>query len=65
MAVRVVLHIAAAALLPGLDAATLNAAFIGMAIGNYIGRAITVGRRALALVRWDPAVLPSRAARSW
>lgn len=54
-----------------LDPTTLNAAFIAMAIGNYAGRAITVGLRALALVGWDLQALPKpashqpRGVRSW
>ena len=62
VAVRVVLHVVFSA--TGLvDATTLNTAFIAMAVGTYVGRAITVGLRALALVGWDFAALPARTAR--
>jgi hypothetical protein len=43
----------------GTSAAVLNDAFIGMMIGNYLGRAITVGARALALLDWQYDALPS------
>jgi hypothetical protein len=60
--VRVVLHVVFSA--TGLvDATTLNTAFIAMAVGNYVGRAITVSLRALALVGWNFAALPARTAR--
>lgn len=39
-------------------AAILNDAFIGMMIGNYLGRAINVGVRALALLDWQYDALP-------
>lgn len=62
VAVRIVLHVVFSA--TGLvDATTLNTAFIAMAVGNYVGRAITVGLRALALVGWDVAALPQRTSR--
>lgn len=40
-------------------AAVLNDAFIGMMIGNYLGRAINVGVRALALLNWQYDALPA------
>ncbi|HEY8744578.1 MAG TPA: CcdC protein domain-containing protein [Chloroflexota bacterium] len=46
-----------------VDPALLNSAFIAMALGNYVGRAITVGLRALALVGWDFEALPKQASR--
>ena len=69
VAVRVLLHVVMTVAMPSLDATALNNAFIGMAVGNYAGRAITVGLRALALVGWDPGALPRdagrRQSRSW
>jgi hypothetical protein len=41
------------------SAAVLNDAFIGMMIGNFLGRAINVGARALALLGWQFDALPS------
>lgn len=40
------------------SAAVLNDAFIGMLVGNYLGRAANVGMRALALVGWNYDALP-------
>ena len=34
-----------------------------MALSNYLGRAITVGLRAMALVGWDFEALPKHASR--
>ncbi len=39
--------------------AVLNDAFIGMMVGNFLGRAINVGLRALALLDWQFEALPS------
>ena len=48
----------------GTSAAVLNDAFIGMMIGNYLGRAINVGVRALALLDWQyDALLGTRRVR--
>jgi hypothetical protein len=41
------------------SAAVLNDAFIGMMMGNFLGRAVNVGVRALALLDWQFAALPS------
>lgn len=41
------------------SAAVLNDAFIGMMIGNFLGRALNVGARALALLDWQFDSLPS------
>jgi membrane protein CcdC involved in cytochrome C biogenesis len=62
LAVRLVLRIIFSAT-GTMDATVLNDAFIAMAIGNYAGRAITVGLRALALVGWDLEALPKSASR--
>lgn len=40
------------------SAAVLNDAFIGMMVGNYLGRAANVGLRALALLGWHYDALP-------
>lgn len=40
------------------SAAVLNDAFIGMILGNYLGRAANVGLRALALLDWQFEALP-------
>ncbi len=42
------------------SAAVLNDAFIGMLVGNYLGRAASVGLRALALVGWNYDALPHK-----
>lgn len=62
LALRVVLRFVFGAM-GLLDATLLNDAFIAMALGNYAGRAITVGLRALALVGWDLEALPRAASR--
>lgn len=41
------------------SAAVLNDAFIGMMIGNFLGRAINVGLRTLALYGWEYDALPN------
>lgn len=41
-----------------VGAAVLNDAFIGMMVGNFLGRGITVGVRTLALVDWQYDALP-------
>lgn len=46
-----------------IDPSLLNTAFLAMAIGNYAGRAIMVGLRALALVGWNLEALPQRTSR--
>lgn len=43
----------------GTSAAILNDAFIGMMVGNFLGRAVNVGARALALLDWQFDALPS------
>lgn len=58
--VRMALHLAAFALKLDVSEAALNDAFIGMAVGNYAGRAALVSLRALALLGWDPGALPAR-----
>ncbi len=40
------------------SATVLNDAFIGMMVGNFLGRAVNVGARALALLDWDYTALP-------
>lgn len=40
------------------SASVLNDAFIGMMVGNFLGRAINVGARALALYGWSYEALP-------
>ncbi len=40
------------------SATALNDAFIGMMVGNFFGRAINVGLRALALLGWSYDALP-------
>ncbi|MGI8691083.1 MAG: hypothetical protein ACR2M3_21085 [Thermomicrobiales bacterium] len=42
----------------GTSAAILNDAFIGMMVGNFLGRAVNVGARALALLGWQFDALP-------
>ncbi len=44
----------------GMDAAVMNTAFIAMLLGNYLGRAVSVGLRALALHGWNYEALPRR-----
>lgn len=58
--VRLLLRLATSALKFDVTEAALNDAFIGMAVGNYAGRALLVGVRALALLGWDPNALPGR-----
>jgi len=43
----------------GTSAAVLNDAFIGMMVGNFLGRAVNVGARALALLDWQFDALPN------
>ena len=43
----------------GTSAVVLNDAFIGMMVGNFLGRAVNVGARALALLDWQFDALPS------
>jgi hypothetical protein len=57
---RILLRIAADTLKLDVSAAALNDAFIGMAVGNYAGRAALVSLRALALLGWDIGALPAR-----
>jgi len=57
---RIALRIAADTLKLDVRAAALNDAFIGMAVGNYAGRAALVSLRALALLGWDIGALPAR-----
>lgn len=60
IAVRLALRaVVRAAHLP-IDAATLNDAFIAMMISSFLGRALIVGSRALALIGGDLDLLPSR-----
>jgi hypothetical protein len=53
----------------GASAALLNDAFIGMMIGNFLGRAVNVGVRAMALLDWQFDALrstrPARRARRY
>lgn len=58
--VRVLLRVLAYALKLDVSATVLNDAFIAMAVGNYAGRAVLVGSRALSLLGWDTSALPSR-----
>jgi hypothetical protein len=44
----------------GVDASLLNDAFIAMVVGNFLGRAASVGLRALALHGWNYDALPRR-----
>ncbi|GEM_PF-1899743 len=44
----------------GTSASVLNDAFIGMMVGNFLGRAVNVGARALALLDWQFDALPSK-----
>ena len=63
LVIRFLLHIAID--ISGISASfsALNDAFIAMAVGNYLGRAINVGLRALSLVGWDYQLLsPQRSA---
>jgi hypothetical protein len=57
--IRVLLRVVAYALKLHVDETALNDAFIGMAVGNYGGRALLVGIRALALLGWNPGALPA------
>jgi hypothetical protein len=43
----------------GASAAVLNDAFIGIIVGNFLGRAVNVGIRALALLDWQYDALPN------
>lgn len=56
--VRILLRVAAHALKLNVSETGLNDAFIGMAVGNYAGRAVLVGLRALALRGVDGKALP-------
>lgn len=58
--VRILLRLAAYALKLDVSEAALNDAFIGMAVGNYAGRAALVSIRAVALLGWDYGALPAR-----
>jgi hypothetical protein len=58
LAVRLVAHIVLQNAGVITDAAVLNAAFIAMMLGNYLGRGASVGLRALALHGWNYDALP-------
>lgn len=58
--VRLVMRVATQMLRLDVDAAVLNDALIGMAVGNYTGRALLVTIRALALLGWNIDSLPAR-----
>ena len=60
IAVRLGLRMATQAHRLAVDGAVLNDALIGMAVGNYAGRALHVTIRALALLDWDISALPAR-----
>lgn len=57
---RLLLRVIVQSLRLGVNDTTLNDAFIGMAVANYAGRAVLVGIRAMALLGWDWAALPTR-----
>ncbi len=57
--VRIAMRIVARQWDFGVNAAVLNDAFIGMIVGNFFGRAINVGARAMALLDWQFDALPS------
>lgn len=57
--VRVAMRVVARQWDFGASAAVLNDAFIGMIVGNFLGRAINVGIRAMALLDWQYDALPS------
>lgn len=60
VAMRVLLRVVAAALKLDVSASALNDVLIGMAMGNYAGRAMLVSVRALSLLGWHTNALPSR-----
>ena len=55
---RILLRVAAQALHLDVSTIALNEALIGMAVGNYGGRAVLVGMRALALQDRTPTTTP-------
>lgn len=55
---RLVVHVLGIGATVGL----LNDAFIAVALGNYFGRSLNVGARALHLLRWNPSAIPSKRA---
>ncbi len=57
--VRIAMRVVARQWDVGTSAAVLNDAFIGMMIGNFLGRAVNVGARALALLNWQFDALPN------
>ncbi len=57
--VRIAMRVVARQWDDGASAAVLNDAFIGMMVGNFLGRAINVGVRALALLDWQFDALPN------
>jgi hypothetical protein len=59
LVLRVALRVVARQWDFGVSAAALNDAFIGMMAGNFLGRAVNVGARALALLDWQYDALPS------
>jgi hypothetical protein len=69
LVVRVAMRVVARQWDVGVSAAVLNDAFIGMMIGNYLGRAVNVGARAMALLDWQfdalPSTRPARRARRY
>lgn len=59
LVLRVAMRVMARQVDFGASVAVLNDAFIGMMVGNYLGRAVNVGVRALALLDWQYDALPS------
>ena len=57
--VRIAMQVVARQWDVGTSAAVLNDAFIGMMVGNFLGRAVNVGVRALALLDWQFDALPN------
>lgn len=62
LAARILAHVAFGVLDPSVSVATLNAAFIAMALGNLLGRSVTVLARAGLLNGWNFTASP---VRSW
>ncbi len=57
--VRIAMRVVARQWDVGASAAVLNDAFIGMMVGNFLGRAVNIGVRALALLHWQFDALPN------
>jgi hypothetical protein len=58
IAARIIVHIVLGT--RGISDSMLNEAFIAMALGTYLGRALIVTLRALALLHWNWEALPRR-----